>query len=242
MSNNNLNIVVIGASGALGGEFTKQLAGQDDVKAIYAFSRSKTDFESDKIQSHIIDIEDEKSIKLASEIASQNAKIDMVIIATGLLHDDELMPEKSLKDVSAEKFQKLFSINTIAPALLAKYFLPLLNKERRSIFTAISARVSSISDNKLGGWYSYRASKAALNMVLKNAAIEIGRSNKNAIIAGLHPGTVDSKLSKPFQAGVAADKLFTPKYSVEKMLEVLNALKTSDSGDLFDFNGKKIEF
>ena len=242
MQNNNLNIVVIGASGALGSEFVKQCADDEKTASVYAFSRSKAEFSSDKVKSHSIDIEDENSIKSASQIASKDVKIDMVIVATGMLHDDKIMPEKSLKDLSAEKFNKIFSINTIAPALIAKYFLPLLNKERRSIFTAISARVSSISDNRLGGWYSYRASKSALNMVLKNSAIEVKRSNKNAMIVGLHPGTVNSKLSKPFQAGVVSDKLFTPQYSVQKMLEVLKEKTPEDSGDLFDFNGIKIEF
>lgn len=242
MQNNNLNIAVIGASGALGGEFVRQLAVNESTGSIYAFSRSKTIFLSDKIRSFSIDIEDEDSIKSASAVASQDARIDMVIIATGMLHDDRIKPEKSLRDLSAEKFQKIFSINTVGPALIAKYFLPLLNKERRSIFTAISARVSSISDNRLGGWYSYRASKSALNMVLKNASIETNRSNKNAVIIGLHPGTVDSGLSKPFQAGVSDDKLFTPKYSVQKMLEVLDGVKPADSGSLFDFNGVKVGF
>lgn len=237
---NELKIVVIGASGALGKEFVTQFAKDENVAQLFAFSRSKTTFDNDKIISHFIDLEDEKYIKEAAAKCPNN--LDYVIIATGLLHDQSLMPEKALRDLSKDKFEKLFSVNTIGPALLAKHFLPKLNKEQKSIFAAISARVGSISDNKLGGWYAYRASKSALNMILKNAAIEISRSNKKAIILGLHPGTVDSNLSKPFQGAVQEHKLFTPQYSVTKMREVLQNASLADSGSVIDFDNIKIEF
>ena len=242
MLNENLNIAVIGAGGKIGGEFVKQLSEKLEVKSIFAFSGSKTNFKNPKIESHFINIEDENSISKAAEIASRNSNLDLVIVAIGMLHDENFMPEKSLKELSKEKFQKLFSINIIAPAIIAKYFLPKLNKERKSVFAALSARVGSISDNYLGGWYSYRASKAALNMTLKNAAIEISRSNKNATIIGLHPGTVDSKLSKPFQGAVKKDKLFSAKYSVGKLLEAIENVEAKDSGNLFDYNFIKIDF
>jgi len=242
MPNNQLNIAVVGASGALGGEFINQLSTNPKVGSIFAFSRSKTIFNHLKIKSHFIDIQSEESIKLSANIASKDAKIDILIIATGMLHNEKINPEKSLKDLSQEKFQQLFNINAIAPALIAKYFIPKLNKNTKSVVAALSARVSSISDNYLGGWYAYRSSKAALNMILKNIAIETNRSNKKAIIIALHPGTVDSKLSKPFQSAVSKDKLFTAKYSVQKMLKVIDDLKPSDSGSLIDFNGIKIDF
>lgn len=242
MQNNDLNIVIIGASGSLGNEFVKHLSKEERVKSIFAFSRSKTEFNNSKVESHFIDIEDEESIKSSAERVSKNANIDIVIVATGMLHDERINPEKSLKDLTKEKFHKLFSINVIAPAIIAKHFLPKLSKERKSIFAALSARVGSITDNYLGGWYSYRSSKSALNMFLKNASIEINRSNKNAIIIGLHPGTVDSNLSKPFQGSVSKEKLFTPKYSSKKLLEVIENLNLSDSGSLIDFNGIKIDF
>ncbi|MFT6333015.1 MAG: NAD(P)-dependent dehydrogenase (short-subunit alcohol dehydrogenase family) [Lentimonas sp.] len=246
MQKENLNIAVIGASGSLGEMFVRKLAANSQTKSIFAFSRSETEFENRKVESHFIDIEDEESIKSAATIVSENAKIDMVIVATGMLHGknngQDFGPEKSLRDLSKEKFQKIFSINTIAPAIIAKHFLPKLNRETKSVFAAISARVGSISDNHLGGWYSYRASKSALNMILKNASIEIARSNKNAVIIGLHPGTVDSKLSKPFQGAVQEEKLFTPEYSVTKLLEVIENSSPADSGNVIDFNGLKIEF
>ena len=126
--------------------------------------------------------------------------------------------------------------------MTAKYFVPLLRRDEKAVFAALSARVGSISDNRLGGWYAYRASKAALNMVLKTTAIEIGRRFKNQIIVGLHPGTVDTPLSKPFQANVPADKLFTPEFSAERLLTVIDGLTAADSGNLFDWAGERIEF
>lgn len=239
------NIAIIGANGAIGSEFVKQFRqfSEKNIDKIYAFSRNKPDYinENDKIIFAKIDIEDENSIKNAAEIVGEE-KLDLIIVATGFLHNENFGPEKSLREISSEKFQKVFAINAIAPALIAKYFLPKLNKENPAIFAAISARVSSISDNFLGGWYAYRASKTALNMVLRNLAIEIKRTNKNAIIVGLHPGTVDSNLSKPFKASVKPEKLFSPNYSAKKLIEVLSLVKSEDSGFLFDYEYKKIEF
>jgi len=166
--------------------------------------------------------------------------LDLVIVANGILHDGELMPEKSLRDLSQEKFQHVFEVNTITPALIAKHFLPKLNKQQTSIFAALSARVGSISDNRLGGWYSYRASKAALNMVIKTASIEVKRRNKHAIIVGLHPGTVDSNLSKPFQRNVPEGDLFTPEYSANKLLDVLDNLTLEQTGKCFAFDGTEV--
>jgi NAD(P)-dependent dehydrogenase (short-subunit alcohol dehydrogenase family) len=242
MLNNNLNVAVIGSGGALGTEFVRQLALSNKVKSIYAFSSKNTNFADQKISSHLLNIENEAEIENAAKIASKEASIDMVIIAIGMLHNEELKPEKALRDLKAEKFHKIFSINTIAPAIIAKYFLPKLTKDNNSIFAALSARVGSISDNSLGGWYAYRASKAALNMLLKNSAIEIKRTNKKAIILALHPGTVDSNLSKPFQGAVPEGKLFSPQYAVEKLLSVINNASPTDSGSLIDFNGITLDF
>ncbi|MDA0902627.1 MAG: SDR family NAD(P)-dependent oxidoreductase [Proteobacteria bacterium] len=237
---NSTNIAIIGAGGAIGSEFVRQIA-HAGAASIHAFSSSKQDFALDNVLSHLIDIEDENSIAQAAQEAAKNGKLDMVIVAIGMLHNQEIMPEKSLRELSKDKFNQLFAINTIAPALIAKYFIPLLNKENKSIFAALSARVGSISDNHLGGWYAYRASKAALNMILKNLSIEMKRTNPNAVIAGLHPGTVDSTLSKPFQAAVKEGKLFSPQHSVKMLLNVLDNLTAPDSGNVFDFNGLKID-
>lgn len=188
-----------------------------------------------------LDYNNESSIAKAASIASQDMLLDLVLVTTGILHDREIMPERSLQELSSEKFHHLFKANTILPALAAKHFLPKLTKDRRSIFAAISARVGSISDNRLGGWYAYRASKAALNMVIKSASIEMRRRSKQAFVVGLHPGTVDSKLSKPFQNHVPGSMLFTPEYSAKCLLSVLNQLNEGDSGKCFAWDGKEVE-
>ena len=225
------NIAILGASGAIGSAFVKLLSEKYPKASLFAFSRNGL---------HNIDYSSEDSIAEAAALASQEKPIDLVLVANGILHDETLLPEKSLRNISAQNFHRIFEVNTITPALIAKYFLPKLNKKTPSIFAALSARVGSISDNQLGGWYAYRASKAALNMVIKNAAIEIGRKNKQAIIIGLHPGTVDSDLSKPFQGNVAEGKLFTPEYSAGKLLEVLEKMSEENTGKCFAWDGKEI--
>ena len=234
------NIAVIGSSGAIGNAVVNQIALVNPNASIHAFSRHSADYAHPNIFSYSIDYTSEPSMENSALMAAKDSPLDLVFIATGILHDGDIMPEKSLRDLTSEKFQKLFEINTITPALLAKHFIPKLNKESRSLFAALSARVGSISDNNTGGWYAYRASKAALNMIIKTAAIEIARQNKNAIIVGLHPGTVDSHLSKPFQSHVPNGKLFTPEYSAQKLLSVINTLSLEDSGKCFAWDGQEI--
>ena len=234
------NIAIIGSSGALGQAFTQQLAVMYPNATIHAFSRHKPENILPTVNHHTIDYQDEASINASALTASKEIALDRVIITTGILHDGDIMPEKSLRDLSVEKFHRIFAVNTITPALIAKHFLPRLNKEKPSIFATLSARVGSISDNQLGGWYAYRASKAALNMIIKNAAIEVGRVNKKAIIVALHPGTVDSYLSKPFQRNVAKEKLFRPEYSTEKLLAVLENLTPEQTGKCFAWDGKEV--
>lgn len=235
------NIAVIGSAGAIGAEFTYQLSQHYTNAVIHAFSRDGSAITHKNIITHLIDYDCEDSIEQAAELSSKNAPLDIVIVATGILHDKNVRPEKSLKDLTSEKMNHLFKINAILPALIAKHFTPKLNKKCKSLFVALSARVGSISDNKLGGWYAYRASKAALNMIIKTIAIEIRRQNQNAIIVGLHPGTVDSNLSKPFQANIPKEKLFTPEFSVLKMIKVLEGLTPHDSGKCFAWDGAVID-
>ena len=225
------NIAVIGASGAIGGACARRLVERYPAARVHAFAR---DAELS------IDYDDEASIAAAAELAAQAGPLDLVLVATGMLHSGNTLPEKSLRDLSTDKFARIFAANTITPALIAKHFLPKLNRERPAVFAAISARVGSISDNQLGGWYAYRASKAALNMIIKNAAIEMSRRNTKAIVVGLHPGTVDSPLSKPFQTNVAAGKLFTPEYSAQKLVQVLESLTSAHSGHCLAWDGEVI--
>jgi NAD(P)-dependent dehydrogenase (short-subunit alcohol dehydrogenase family) len=243
---NNLQVAVIGASGGIGSAFVDHLCLDNKVSQIYAYSRSlqitpnPTDPKIQKIQTHPIDYTQE--IAIATAATQITAPLDLIIITTGLLHNGQMQPEKSLRTLSAESFNAAFQVNTIGPALVAKHFLPLLNQERKTVFAVLSARLSSISDNYLGGWYAYRASKAALNMVLKNAAIETARRNQLAAIVGLHPGTVDTALSKPFQANVPEGKLFTPAYAAACLLQVIDRLTAVDSGNLFAWDGAQIPF
>lgn len=225
------NIAVIGSAGAIGGAFIDVLSHQYPHVNLYPFSRTGK---------YLIDYTNEDSIAEAANTASKTGPLDLVVVANGMLHNQEIMPEKSIKELSMEKFFRLFEINTIVPALIAKYFLPQLNRKTLSIFSALSARVGSISDNELGGWYAYRASKAALNMIIKNAAIEIGRRNKNAVIVGLHPGTVDTNLSRPFHKNTPPEQLFTPHESVTKLLTVLESLTPIQSGKCFAWDGEEI--
>ena len=234
------NIVVIGSSGSIGKAFVNLLSLNNSDAKIYAFSRNKVDFNLPNVISGYIDYNSEESISTAAKFCLNTGSIDLVIVATGFLHSENIKPEKSLKDLSYSDFQEVLTANTVLPAIIAKHFIPLLSKDIKSIFSVLSARVGSISDNRLGGWYSYRASKAALNMFVKTVSIESLRNNKNSIIVGLHPGTVDSKLSEPFQANIRQGKLFTPEYSVEKLYDVLNKLTVKDSGKCFAWDGKEI--
>ncbi|MFT6071578.1 MAG: NAD(P)-dependent dehydrogenase (short-subunit alcohol dehydrogenase family) [Alphaproteobacteria bacterium] len=237
------NIAILGASGAIGQALTQQAALSYPDATIHAFSRSgnQTAQHHDRIMHYPLNYDCETALDNAAKMASSTMPLDLVIIAIGVLHTDHIMPEKSLKDLSQEKFAHIFHVNTILPALIAKHFTPKLNKNTQSIFAALSARVGSISDNNLGGWYAYRASKAALNMILKNTALEISRKNSQAVIVGLHPGTVASTLSKPFEKNVQAHKLFTPDYSATQLLSVINQLSPSDTGKIFAWDGQEIQ-
>ena len=233
------NIAIIG-SGAIGNAFSQELLSKYPNSKINVFSRKSLRSNASAIAHHLIDYDDISSMYSAAELAAAEKPLDLVLVTTGILHAENLRPEKSLKELSSQNFETLFKINTILPALIAKYFLPFLNRNRSSIFAALSARVGSISDNQLGGWYAYRASKSALNMIIKSTSIEVARKNLKAIVVGLHPGTVDSNLSKPFQQNVNANKLFTPSYAAQKMLTVLDELTSAQTGKCFAWDGSEI--
>ncbi|WP_330926194.1 SDR family oxidoreductase [Candidatus Sororendozoicomonas aggregata] len=234
------SIAVFGSSGAIGQALTHQAIQLYPEATLYAFSRQPQSFSSSSVQAHTIDYGSEQAIEAAINLACEHFPLDKVIVATGILHDDHAAPEKCLRDLSADNFHHLLSVNTVLPAIIAKYALPKLNKKAPSLFAALSARVGSISDNQLGGWYSYRVSKAALNMVIKTAAIEMARRNQQAVVVGLHPGTVDSFLSRPFQKNVPQGKLFTPEYAAQKLLAVCAGLTADDSGKLFAWDGQEV--
>lgn len=225
--------VVIGASGGLGGALAAGLRDDAACAAVVGFSRSGRG--PDGVAVHRLDITDEAAIAAAADAAGEP---DLVIVATGLLHDGDLQPEKDLRALDANRLARSFAVNAIGPALIAKHLLPRMPRRGRSVFACLSARVGSISDNSVGGWYGYRASKAALNMLLRNAAIETARKRPEAVILALQPGTVDTALSKPFQG--AARRLFTPEQSAAHLLSVIDRSAPDWSGGLYDWQGARI--
>ena len=165
---------------------------------------------------------------------------DLIVIASGLLHGDGITPEKSLRQMEGAALDRLFRVNATGPALVMRHFVPLLARDRRGVIAALSARVGSIGDNRLGGWIGYRAAKAALNQVIRTVSIELARSHPGAIVVGLHPGTVDTQLSAPFQRNVAPGKLFSPAQCAGLLLGVIERLTPADSGHCLDWAGERI--
>jgi NAD(P)-dependent dehydrogenase (short-subunit alcohol dehydrogenase family) len=230
--------VVIGSTGGIGSALIHLLSEEKQVERIFAFSRKGEGINYGKITHGAIDLENEASIEKAANNISDNVRL--VIIASGLLHGSTIQPEKSLHDLNVDLMHRSFAVNCYGPALVFKHFLPKLPRREKSVIGALSARVGSISDNRLGGWYSYRASKAALNMMIKTTAIEAARKWKETAIIGLHPGTVDTGLSEPFKSNVPAEKLFEPEQSARYLLAVVNQVTAKDSGQIFDWQGKII--
>ena len=233
------NIVIVGATGAIGKAFLEHYVKDESVENVLAFSRKKISYENIKIKSFDLDIENQTSI----EDAAQNIKdypIDTIIVATGILHSENFGPEKSIREINYSTMAKVMAVNTIGPALIGRYFIPLLRKDTKSVLAFLSARVGSISDNKLGGWYSYRASKTALNQIIKNFSIELKRTNPKAVVLGLQPGTVDSNLSEPFKKNVTKDKLFSPEHSRELLSGVIEKVTIEDSANLIAYDGEII--
>jgi len=233
------NIIIAGSSGAIGGEFTELYANNSNVEKIIALSRKPINTNHNKIQSVEIDYYNEATFKNLDEI-SQLDSISKIIIATGILHTDQIRPEKSIDSIAGEDMRKVFQVNVFGPILLVQKLLPLIKKSKGVKIVFLTARVGSISDNVLGGWHSYRSSKSALNMMIKNLAIELKRLNKEHVVIGIHPGTVKSHLSEPFLRHVKHD-IFNPKESVDLMTQVISKVSQTDSGKCFDFSGKVIE-
>jgi NAD(P)-dependent dehydrogenase (short-subunit alcohol dehydrogenase family) len=229
--------VVIGASGGIGAALVDLLCAAPSISRVAATSRSGVLPAHTKLTTHALDICDEANI---AAVATQIDAPRLVIVATGLLQGQDISPEKSWRMLSAEAMAKSYAVNTIGPALVAKHFLPRLPRTGKAVFAALSARVGSISDNRSGGWHSYRASKAALNQIIRTCAIELALKNKEALCVGLHPGTVDTQLSAPFKANVAAEKLFTPAQSASYLLAVIDGLTPADSGGVFAWDGARI--
>ena len=225
--------VIIGASGGIGAALEAALIEEDAHEKVWGFARSRAGAQH-------LDLTDEASIAAAAALVAQGPAPALVIVATGLLHEDGHGPEKALRELDPAWLARQYAVNAIGPALVAKHFLPLLAKTGTPVFAALSARVGSISDNRLGGWHGYRASKSALNMLIATFAIEARRANDRSIIVGLHPGTVDTVLSKPFQANVTPGTLLVPDRAALQLLDVIEGLKVRDSGKVFAWDGAEI--
>lgn len=219
--------IVIGATGGVGQALLAQLQADSTFASAVGLSRSSVP---------ALDLLDEAGIASAAQhISSLGLELRLVIDATGYLHGDGHLPEKSWQQLDPLQMARSFALNAIGPALLMKHFLPLLPRRGKAVFATLSAKVGSIGDNQLGGWYSYRASKAALNQLVHTAAIELRRRQPDAICMALHPGTVHSALSAPFaKTGL---KVQQPGPAAGRLLGVLDGLKASDSGGFFNHDG-----
>lgn len=223
--------IVIGANGGIGEAFVSELAADGEYGDVIGLSRHSVP---------PVDLLDETSISsAASHLQQANVTPRLIIVATGILHSATNGPEKSLRDLDPDWMIENYRVNAVGPALIAKHFLPLMPRSGSVRLAFLSARVGSVSDNRLGGWHSYRASKAALNMLVRNISVEGQRKNPQAIIVGLHPGTVETPLSAPFKGNPAHDR-FTPAQAARQMLEVLAALTPTQSGQLFAYDGSLI--
>ena len=221
--------VVIGAAGAIGGALSELLSSSDHFSTVVNLSRAG---------SPALDLSSEDTIlAAAAHVVESGHPLRLVIDATGFLHGEGAMPEKTWRDLEPGRLAHSFAINTIGPALLMKHFLPLLSRDSKAVFATLSARVGSISDNQLGGWYGYRASKAALNQMVRTAAIELKRCSPSAICVALHPGTVESELSAPFaRSGL---DVRSPRKAALELLGVIEALTPEDTGTFLDQRGDR---
>jgi NAD(P)-dependent dehydrogenase (short-subunit alcohol dehydrogenase family) len=246
-----IRALVIGASGGIGFELTRQLAESPEVECVVAAARdvhgseplgALLDSSANRLHALCMDVADEVSIQAAvQEIGQSGPHLDLVVNCAGLLHDRSgLLPEKALAQVDPANLERLFRVHAIGPVLLAKHLQPLLPPHERVVFASLSARVGSIGDNRLGGWYAYRLSKAAHNMAIKNLSIELARRARGIICVALHPGTVDTDLSGPFQARVPKEKLFSPARAARQLLQVIDSRTTKHNGGFFAWDGSEI--
>jgi len=220
---------MIFGAGGIGRALAERLAQDPDVSQVWSISRRPPEFHGPKIVSRQLDPTDEGALSaLVDEVRASGETLGLAIVTNGVLQDAQSAPEKTWKALNPTALAHTFAVNTILPAIVAKHVLPLLPRHERCVFAALSARVGSIADNRLGGWYGYRASKAALNQILHTLAIELARTHPQALCVALHPGTVDTTLSAPFSTGEG--HRLSPEASATALLQVLAGLEVKDSG------------
>jgi NAD(P)-dependent dehydrogenase (short-subunit alcohol dehydrogenase family) len=250
-----INVLVVGGNRGIGLGFVRQLLHnslkepEQQIGQVFATYRNSASTELTALAERYpnqlalipMDITDEEQIAQGvTKIQQQVGQLHLVLYCVGFLHEGDIQPEKSLQQIRADHLAHYFQVNSIGAVLIAKHALPLLKHSDRSVFASISAKVGSIGDNQLGGWYGYRASKAALNMLMHTVAIEYSRKSPKTIVVLLHPGTTDTRLSKPFQRGVPPDKLFSVERTVTQLLSVINGLQPDDSGQFFSWDGSHL--
>jgi len=220
--------LIIGASGGIGAALSDALQSDPGCAGVKTLSRSQGG----------VDVTDEATLAAAAdELQTSGDGFDVIINATGALEVGGAGPEKTFRELDPETMTAAFRINSVGAALVLKHFAPLLRREQRSVFATLSARVGSIGDNRLGGWVSYRASKAALNQVVRCAAIEIARTNKKSVVVALHPGTIETALTRKYAKGRYTA---TPSECAQNLMAVLSSLSAEQSGGFFDYAGKEI--
>lgn len=245
------HVLVTGASSGIGLGLVRQLLANRHVAAVTAVSRhaslSKALAElgrqttADRLRTLDLDLVDATAIDaLPGRLRERHPRLHLVINAAGVLHADNLRPERSVQQLTRNALDQVFALNAFAPILLGRALMPLLDRDEGSVFASLSARVGSIGDNRLGGWYAYRASKAAQNQLIRTFAIELARRNPKACCLLLHPGTVDTPLSEPFQANVPAEKLFSVERASRQLLHIIAGCTPQDSGRFIAWDGTDI--
>jgi len=246
-----VNVMIQGASRGIGAAFCAALAASPSVARVVATSRDPDGSEAlaavrrdigDRLLTVPLDVTSETDIEsAASRVAERVDRLSLIINCAGLLHDGEpVQPERRLSEVTPEALQRSFAVNAWGPLLVAKHFAGLLPRRERAVFASLSARVGSIGDNRLGGWYAYRASKAAQNMFTKTLSIELPRRHRGTLVVALHPGTVDTGLSAPFQSRVPDQQLFDAPRAARQLLGVIDGLTKDDNGGFFAWDGQPI--
>ncbi|MDG2411647.1 MAG: SDR family NAD(P)-dependent oxidoreductase [Halioglobus sp.] len=240
LHHNDLCAVIVG-NGAIGSALCEALLAFENTRSVALLGRHVESWDDERVIPLFVDALEPDSIAAAALALEERVEGVQVLINTvGVLHWDKYVPEKRLRDIDTAPALQAFQINALFPALLADAFGSLLRKGQPGIFASLSARVGSISDNQLGGWYSYRASKAAQNMLLRTIAREWSISHRETIVVALHPGTVESRLSAPFVSANYPNKVLRPAECAAALLNVIGALDASDSGTFLDWQGKSI--
>jgi len=241
--------LIQGASRGIGLGLTRALLEDSPFAHVIATCRNPaaaselSAIEDERLSVRQLDVSDPESVRRSAKtLSGEGVELALLINVSGVLHGNDFGPEKRFEDIEAAAFHRVYAVNTIGPALMLKAYHRLMACDGKAVFAAISARVGSIGDNRIGGWYAYRSSKAALNQILKTASVEFGRRRKNLIVAALHPGTTDTGLSEPFQANVPEGKLFSVERTTGYLLSVIDDLQLEDSGGFFAWDGKAIEW